>query len=162
MSQVVDLDEEEEKNSSGGESLFSDDVDLRPDDSGNDESEEDEGESTASDDAAYSYAGKIALKEVQNTDALRIRSLSRHRNILRPFVTEKVYNSLCAALELRDSKIGSKEDTDALVSQPPTMKSCVLREYQLEGLNWMVQNYNAGINCILGDEMGLGKTIQSI
>eukprot|EP01031_Cornospumella_fuschlensis_P035051 gene35051-42450_t len=166
-SQVVDLDEEEEdldeeKNSSGGESLFSDDVDLRPDDSDNDESEEDEGESAASDDADYSYVGKIALKEVQNTDALRIRSLSRHRNILRPFVTEKVYNSLCAALELRDSKVGSKEDTDALVSQPPTMKSCMLREYQLEGLNWLVQNYNAGINCILGDEMGLGKTIQSI
>ncbi|KAA8593597.1 hypothetical protein FQN60_009713 [Etheostoma spectabile] len=32
----------------------------------------------------------------------------------------------------------------------------MLREYQLEGMNWLLKN------CILADEMGLGKTIQSI
>uniref|UniRef100_A0A3B4UG13 Chromodomain helicase DNA binding protein 8 n=1 Tax=Seriola dumerili TaxID=41447 RepID=A0A3B4UG13_SERDU len=37
----------------------------------------------------------------------------------------------------------------------------ILREYQLEGVNWLLFNwYNQ--NCILADEMGLGKTIQSI
>ncbi|XP_075597457.1 chromodomain-helicase-DNA-binding protein 8 [Balearica regulorum gibbericeps] len=34
-----------------------------------------------------------------------------------------------------------------------------LREYQLEGVNWLLFNWQ---NCILADEMGLGKTIQSI
>ncbi|KII61718.1 Chromodomain-helicase-DNA-binding protein 8 [Thelohanellus kitauei] len=38
----------------------------------------------------------------------------------------------------------------------------VLREYQLEGINWLLYEYYCGTNCILADEMGLGKTIQSI
>ncbi|XP_077022961.1 chromodomain-helicase-DNA-binding protein 7 isoform X3 [Tamandua tetradactyla] len=37
-----------------------------------------------------------------------------------------------------------------------------LREYQLEGVNWLLFNWYNMRNCILADEMGLGKTIQSI
>lgn len=37
-----------------------------------------------------------------------------------------------------------------------------LKEYQLEGLNWLYKLYQANLNGILADEMGLGKTIQSI
>lgn len=37
-----------------------------------------------------------------------------------------------------------------------------LREYQLEGLNWLLFSWFNGRNCILADEMGLGKTIQSL
>uniref|UniRef100_A0A803SZW9 DNA helicase n=1 Tax=Anolis carolinensis TaxID=28377 RepID=A0A803SZW9_ANOCA len=37
-----------------------------------------------------------------------------------------------------------------------------LREYQLEGMNWLLFNWYNMKNCILADEMGLGKTIQSI
>ncbi|KAJ6220331.1 hypothetical protein RDWZM_006143 [Blomia tropicalis] len=37
-----------------------------------------------------------------------------------------------------------------------------LREYQLEGVNWLNFCWHNGQNCILADEMGLGKTIQSI
>ncbi|KAM8793631.1 chromodomain-helicase-DNA-binding protein 8-like [Eudromia elegans] len=37
-----------------------------------------------------------------------------------------------------------------------------LREYQLEGVNWLLFNWYNRRNCILADEMGLGKTIQSI
>jgi SNF2 family DNA or RNA helicase len=37
-----------------------------------------------------------------------------------------------------------------------------LKEYQLQGLQWMVSLYNNNLNGILADEMGLGKTIQTI
>uniref|UniRef100_A0A3P8XUJ7 DNA helicase n=1 Tax=Esox lucius TaxID=8010 RepID=A0A3P8XUJ7_ESOLU len=37
-----------------------------------------------------------------------------------------------------------------------------LRDYQLEGVNWLIFNWYHRQNCILADEMGLGKTIQSI
>ena len=47
------------------------------------------------------------------------------------------------------------------VSQP-AMLTAQLKEYQLKGLNWLVNLYNQGINGILADEMGLGKTVQSI
>ncbi|KAJ9196358.1 hypothetical protein DTO271D3_852 [Paecilomyces variotii] len=50
---------------------------------------------------------------------------------------------------------------DITISQPK-MLTAQLKEYQLKGLNWLVNLYEQGINGILADEMGLGKTIQSI
>lgn len=37
-----------------------------------------------------------------------------------------------------------------------------MRDYQLQGLNWMIHLYDNGVNGILADEMGLGKTFQTI
>jgi len=37
-----------------------------------------------------------------------------------------------------------------------------LRNYQLEGVNWLLFNWWNRRSCILADEMGLGKTIQSV
>ena len=54
-------------------------------------------------------------------------------------------------------------DIDIDVSKVPSFcNGRMLRDYQLESLKWMVQNWYTGKNCILGDEMGLGKTAQSI
>jgi DNA helicase INO80 len=46
--------------------------------------------------------------------------------------------------------------------EQPKMLQATLKEYQLKGLNWLVNLYEQGINGILADEMGLGKTVQSI
>jgi DNA helicase INO80 len=46
--------------------------------------------------------------------------------------------------------------------EQPRLLNCQLKEYQLKGLNWLVNLYEQGINGILADEMGLGKTVQSI
>ena len=48
------------------------------------------------------------------------------------------------------------------VRQPSSLKGGTLKEYQLQGLQWMVSLYNNNLNGILADEMGLGKTIQTI
>lgn len=37
-----------------------------------------------------------------------------------------------------------------------------MRDYQVRGLNWMINLYENGLNGILADEMGLGKTLQTI
>ena len=50
---------------------------------------------------------------------------------------------------------------DVEVAQPKMLQA-QLKEYQLKGLNWLVNLYEQGINGILADEMGLGKTVQSI
>ncbi|VBB75495.1 Putative DNA helicase ino-80 [Podospora comata] len=50
---------------------------------------------------------------------------------------------------------------DVEIDQPKLL-NCQLKEYQLKGLNWLVNLYEQGINGILADEMGLGKTVQSI
>ncbi|XP_046406621.1 lymphoid-specific helicase-like [Ischnura elegans] len=48
------------------------------------------------------------------------------------------------------------------MKQPFLLENASLREYQIEGLNWLKTLFEYGINGILADEMGLGKTIQSI
>ena len=51
---------------------------------------------------------------------------------------------------------------DGIDVEQPKMLTTQLKEYQLKGLNWLVNLYEQGINGILADEMGLGKTVQSI
>ncbi|TVY90307.1 ATP-dependent helicase [Lachnellula willkommii] len=41
-------------------------------------------------------------------------------------------------------------------------ESCVLKDYQVVGLNWLDLMYRNRLSCILADEMGLGKTCQVI
>lgn len=53
------------------------------------------------------------------------------------------------------------EETFAF-GQSPDFIRVELRDYQLEGLNWLIKMHEKRINCILADEMGLGKTLQSI
>lgn len=47
-----------------------------------------------------------------------------------------------------------------LKKQPPNIENGTMREYQVEGLNWMIHLHDCGLNGILADEMGLGKTLQ--
>lgn len=46
--------------------------------------------------------------------------------------------------------------------QTPELFKGVLKEYQLKGLQWLVNCYEQGLNGILADEMGLGKTVQAM
>jgi hypothetical protein len=50
----------------------------------------------------------------------------------------------------------------ALERQPDYLTAGKLRDYQLEGLNWLVYSWYTNKNCILADEMGLGKTVQCV
>jgi SWI/SNF-related matrix-associated actin-dependent regulator of chromatin subfamily A member 5 len=49
-----------------------------------------------------------------------------------------------------------------LAAQPPAVSGTPMRDYQLEGLNWLISCHANGISAILADEMGLGKTLQTI
>lgn len=66
--------------------------------------------------------------------------------------------------EVKDDKTesGSLDDKSIAEQQPALLKNCLLKGYQLEGLNWLITLYENGLNGILADDMGLGKTIQSI
>ena len=77
---------------------------------------------------------------------------------MRRRLTEKEEDA--ATLKAATEEDGKPESV-RLTVQP----SCVtgsMREYQLEGLNWMIGLHQNGVNGILADEMGLGKTLQSI
>ncbi|KAL0080870.1 SNF2 family N-terminal domain-containing protein [Phycomyces blakesleeanus] len=54
------------------------------------------------------------------------------------------------------------EETTVFTESPAFVTGGVLRDYQVQGLNWMISLFENGINGILADEMGLGKTLQTI
>lgn len=56
----------------------------------------------------------------------------------------------------------SKGSLRKLDEQPEWLKGGKLRDYQLEGLNFLVNSWRNDTNVILADEMGLGKTVQSV
>ncbi|KAJ8608173.1 hypothetical protein MRB53_039771 [Persea americana] len=49
-----------------------------------------------------------------------------------------------------------------IFTESPSYIQGTMRDYQIQGLNWLVSLYENGINGILADEMGLGKTLQTI
>lgn len=59
---------------------------------------------------------------------------------------------------------GDEDEEEAFVfhESPAYVKGGEMRDYQVQGLNWMISLYQNGINGILADEMGLGKTLQTI
>ncbi|GJN72932.1 helicase SWR1 [Purpureocillium lilacinum] len=62
------------------------------------------------------------------------------------------------------TSVGSSRYTRPPIPQQPHIMDghCVMKSFQLFGLNWMSVLYNYDIGCILADEMGLGKTCQVI
>lgn len=51
---------------------------------------------------------------------------------------------------------------EEVLEQSNLLVGGTLKEYQLQGIQWMVSLYNNRLNGILADEMGLGKTIQTL
>ncbi|KAL7550037.1 hypothetical protein ACHAWF_013276 [Thalassiosira exigua] len=66
------------------------------------------------------------------------------------------------AEEEEEREEADEHEATYLTVQPPTLGHGKMRQYQLEGLNWMIRLQENGVNGILADEMGLGKTMQSI
>ncbi|WWD08624.1 hypothetical protein V865_006737 [Kwoniella europaea PYCC6329] len=56
----------------------------------------------------------------------------------------------------------AEDEAYVFEESPPYVKGGKMRDYQVQGLNWMASLHHNGINGILADEMGLGKTLQTI
>ncbi|CVK92562.1 related to CHD1-transcriptional regulator [Fusarium mangiferae] len=54
------------------------------------------------------------------------------------------------------------EPFEELEEQPAGLKRGKLMGYQIEGVNWLLENYHSGRSVVLADEMGLGKTVQVV
>eukprot|EP01084_Bolivina_argentea_P274754 468390_1 len=79
-------------------------------------------------------------------------------------LTEKINDTLIILKRIiNKSNIQTqKQPMVTLKQQPSFLQNGKLRDYQLTGLNWLIERQNINLNCILCDEMGLGKTIQCI
>ena len=61
---------------------------------------------------------------------------------------------------IREEKHGNHEENYFFES--PGYIQGTMREYQIQGLNWLIDMHENGLSGILADEMGLGKTLQTI
>uniref|UniRef100_A0A915Q7V9 Uncharacterized protein n=1 Tax=Setaria digitata TaxID=48799 RepID=A0A915Q7V9_9BILA len=68
----------------------------------------------------------------------------------------------CDPLKIKPKPHPSASDWCKIPEDITFKDSNRLREYQFEGVNWLLYCYYNGQNCILADEMGLGKTVQTI
>ena len=72
-------------------------------------------------------------------------------------MTGSVKEQLAAQAQGDDSKyFGAKATEELTTRQPKLVTGCTMKEYQLEGLEWLSTLYEHGLNGILADEMGLG------
>ena len=62
---------------------------------------------------------------------------------------------------LRNDKHGAGATT-IFRESPAFIQGGEMRDYQVQGLNWLISLHENGISGILADEMGLGKTLQTI
>ena len=76
--------------------------------------------------------------------------------------SEEVVEDQEEVLKSRNEKNRQFEGKDIPNNQPLLLTGGIMRDYQLEGYEWMSTLWENGINGILADEMGLGKTIQTV
>lgn len=65
-------------------------------------------------------------------------------------------------LSMLSKQTSEKSNQTSDKIKQPKLMSGTLKDYQLDGLEWLITLFENGLNGILADEMGLGKTIQCI
>lgn len=70
--------------------------------------------------------------------------------------------NICDPLKVKPKPHPSASDWSKIPEDITFKDNNRLREYQFEGVNWLLYCYYNKQNCILADEMGLGKTVQTI
>ncbi|XP_075508826.1 LOW QUALITY PROTEIN: chromatin-remodeling ATPase INO80 [Primulina tabacum] len=100
-------------------------------------------------------------------------AVSKQKQMTSAFDTECLKLRQTSEIEasLQDASVSESSNIDLLNPSTMPVASTVrtpelfngsLKEYQLKGLQWLVNCYEQGLNGILADEMGLGKTIQAM
>ncbi|KAL0316801.1 UNVERIFIED_CONTAM: Chromatin-remodeling ATPase INO80 [Sesamum radiatum] len=139
------------------------------------------GEEKANDQEMLLSSSEALLEEEDLEDAeLRKEALraaqdavSKQKRMTSAFDSECLKFRLAVDSEapLQDPSVSESSNIDLLhpstmpvasTVQTPELFKGSLKEYQLKGLQWLVNCYEQGLNGILADEMGLGKTIQAM
>ena len=97
---------------------------------------------------------------IEKKQPLRMAFLAQHKTVLEPFMDDKTRRKLeewsSNATRAADHHYNHQE----LFVQPELVTGGELRDYQLAGLNFLVDLHNQNVGMILGDEMGLVSIIQ--
>lgn len=93
--------------------------------------------------------------------------VQRHRTLLEiennptRKIPPHIYQETRNKLYFYDQRLNRKMQQYEMSTMPIYKGNKLLRDYQIESLNWMIEAWYHTRNMILADEMGLGKTIQA-
>ena len=96
----------------------------------------------------------------QNAEAEKTKSAARKRQGGAANAKARRTEAEEDAELLKDEKVGGSAET--VFRESPGFIKGLMRDYQVQGLNWLISLHENGISGILADEMGLGKTLQTI
>lgn len=99
-------------------------------------------------------SGKAMDYSLESDDEIPERKRRKTKSTKGPKSSKHAKSKTRAALE--------NAQTAHNQTQPRLVSGCSMKDYQLDGLEWLVSLYENGLNGILADEMGLGKTLQCI
>ena len=88
--------------------------------------------------------GKLAIRK-------RAKEFEKDNNLLKSL--KEIENN-------DENEFESEQQVTRLYFQPSILTGGKLTDYQMDGLNFLINLYETGLNGILADEMGMGKTIQ--
>ncbi|KAK6151316.1 hypothetical protein DH2020_013951 [Rehmannia glutinosa] len=130
------------------------------------------GEEKSIDQEMLLSSSEARLEEEDPEDAeLRREALrAAHDAVSKQKMMTSAFDNECLKLRLASDAEAALQDASVTEStmpvastvQTPELFKGSLKEYQLKGLQWLVNCYEQGLNGILADEMGLGKTIQAM
>lgn len=115
------------------------------------------GSSVDGNSSSGSSGGGVKDKNRQRNDNNRNKDDNTNTNTPTTTTTTTTESSSTPSSDSTSTSIPTPVPTP-VPEPPPGLR---LRDYQLEGVNWLSWNWWNRRSCILADEMGLGKTIQS-
>jgi len=122
--------------------------------------------------ATYEYERDLLINDVEYKEQLkayhkRNAKPNRNKQLKRLKAADAHGRQLYQKTFGENSNINEKEREELRavyqkeLRDTPFKNGGQLRDYQAEGVSWMIANYLNNRSCILADEMGLGKTLQT-
>ena len=109
----------------------------------------------------HSHINRVVRGSITKTAIKRQSFLIRHENLFKPLLPAiNYFTKLSKSENLNAIERGFIPYKD-ITEQPSLIKNGQMKQYQLQGLSFLVWLYENGMGGILGDEMGLGKTLQT-
>ena len=104
----------------------------------------------------------LIRNSISATAVKRQTFLVLHENLFQPLLPATNYYTKVPESVINKANAQGFIPYRSLTEQPSLIKNGQMKQYQLEGLSFLVWLYSNGMNGILGDEMGLGKTLQTL
>ncbi|KAF8512943.1 SNF2 family N-terminal domain-containing protein [Hysterangium stoloniferum] len=100
-----------------------------------------------------------SIKKASISEAFH-KFLCHYRDIFKPLLpsNSNFFKKLEREYPINNKIIARQQ----LEEQPSLIQGGQMKDYQLQGLSYLVWMHENGMNSILGDEMGLGKTLQTL